>query len=184
MYYRSVKYDVAFDVDGDIRTMHSWACGFIAHPASRSMYRQFPNLLESGDVVFELPGLPQLRAKLIERSAEIFGEDAALCEVSSIEGQGRFGAFAICLNGALVQMLCLEPTESEAEEDPGEAVRSIAESIQTRDPEFYGRGELNTHIVLSHVALTEDIKLVYPNVRLREDHYVFTQDDGVSDFWE
>lgn len=184
MYYRSCRYDVALELDGPIYALHSWACGFLAHPASRSTYRQYPNLFEDGPVEFLMPGLPGMGGELIERSESIFGEDATLIALTGLDAPDASGAMAICLNGALVQMVCLEPADDLNPADAESTVRALAESIQARDRDFYGRGELNREVVFRHVALPEDIKYVFPRLRLREDTYMFKQDDGISDFWE
>lgn len=175
---------MAQEIDGPIFTLHSWACGFLAHPASRSTYRKFPNLFENGIVDFTLPGLPTMRSELVERSDSLFGEDAFLSLMTSMESDSSNGALMLCLNGVLVQLLCIEPTSELPVEEALTTVKTIAAAIQSRDPDFYGRGEMNRSILLDHVASTDDVKLVFPHVRLRENHYVFRQDDGLSDFWE
>lgn len=182
LYSRCVQYEIRRAVDDEIFTLGSWACGFIAHPASRSTYRKFPNLLDDGEATFLLPGLPELKATNVERTTELFGEDAIVCPVT--DEHGSHGAFAICLNGVLVQLLCLEPGPGMESQESIEAVRTIASAIQERDSNFYGRGEMNRCILFDHVASFDDVREFFPQLRVREDHYLFTQDDGLSDFWE
>lgn len=184
MQFRTTLYDVTLDPDGKILRLYSWVSVFLAHPASRSIYRKFANLFDDGHVVFSLPGLPTMHSVFVERSADIFGEDATLTKLTMDDTGVAKGALAMCLNGSMVQLLCLEPTADIDNNDAVSAVRTIADAIQQRDPSFYGRGSMTRQVIFDHVASTDDIKTVFPYVRLREDHYVFTQDDGISDFWE
>ena len=131
-----------------------------------------------------MPGLPEMKGELIERSEEIFGEDATLISLTNDNSQDSSGAMAICLNGALVQVICIEPASDLTPEDAESFIRKMAGSVQARDPEFYGRGEMNREIVNSHVVTPADIKLVFPRLRICEDSYIFRQTDGISDFWE
>lgn len=182
LYFRSVQYETIMEPGDEALTLHSWACGFIAHPASRSTYRKFPNLLDDGEVAFTIPGLPTMITQSMERTPDLFGEDAVICAVTDTYGAN--GAFAICLNGVLVQLLCLEPASGLAEQESIDAVRTIATAIQQRDPGFYGRGTMNRQILFDHVASTDDVREAFSQVRVRDDRYSFTQGDGISDFWE
>ncbi len=182
MFYASKQYEI--EREGDPLILDSWACGYIAHPASRSTYRQYPNAFEGGMGAFELPGLPVMVALDSERSADIFGEDAVLASVANPDDADSQGAIAVCQNGVLVQVLCLHPAIGLAADEAVESVRSIAASMHERDPEFYGRGEMTRSILQSRVTQAEDLHTAFERVRLISENYLFRMDDGVSDFWE